>query len=130
MESKTKNILGWTLSGIAIAMLLASATDKILGSEHALQMTASFGISAATSRALGIIELTSALLFLYNRTALLSLLMLSSYLGGAIATHLQHQQNILFPMAIEALIWIAAAVRFPELTDRILNKGSKLNKYL
>jgi hypothetical protein len=120
MTTRTKNIIGWVLSGIAAALLIASATDKIISSEHAVQMANSFGISAVTYRLLGIIELTAALLFLYTRTGMLGLLLLSSYLGGAIATHLQHGQDILFPMTIEALTWMAAAIRFPELSSKIL----------
>jgi hypothetical protein len=42
-------------------------------------------------------------------------------LGGAIATHLQHQQNILFPIAIEVVVWLNAVIRFPELTRRLVS---------
>ncbi len=83
-------------------------------------MAGSFGRPAATYSVLGIIEISSVVLFLYPRTGILGTLFLSSYLGGAIATHLQHQQNILFPMAFEAVLWMAAVIRFPELTQRIL----------
>ena len=121
MTTKTKNIIGWVLSGIIGLMLAASASDKIIGSEHALQMGASFGLTASTYAVLGIIEILSVILFLFPRTGILGTLLLSSYLGGAIATHLQHQQNIIFPMAIEALVWIAAVIRFPELLLRIRN---------
>ena len=119
MNTKTKSITGWTLSGIIGLMLLASAFDKISGSAHALQMASSFGLSAGSYAVLGGIEVTAVILFLYPRTALLGLLLLSSYLGGAIATHLQHQQDILFPAIIEAFVWIAAVIRLPELTRRI-----------
>lgn len=116
---KTRKISGWVLSGLVGFLLAASATDKISGSAHALQMGASFGLPAGTYAVLGIIEISSVVLFLYPRTGLLGLLLLSSYLGGAIATHLQHQQNILFPMAFEAVLWIAAVIRFPELSRRL-----------
>ena len=116
---KTKRIIGWVLSGLVGLMLAASAIDKITGSAHALQMGASFGLSAGTYSFLGIIEILSVALFLYPRTGILGILLLSSYLGGAIATHLQHQQSILFPMAFEVVLWIAAVIRFPELTQRL-----------
>ncbi|SEL80060.1 DoxX-like family protein [Chitinophaga rupis] len=122
MTSKTKNIGGWIISGLIGLMLAASAFDKIIESTHALQMGTSFGLSAGTYSLLGIIEILSVLLFLYPRTGVLGTLLLSSYLGGAIATHLQHQQNIVFPIAIEVFVWIAAVVRFPELTQRLFNR--------
>ena len=122
MSAKTKTIIGWILSGLAGLMLIASAIDKIISTKHAIGMASSFGISASQYMLLGIIEAISVVLFLYPRTAILGLLLLSSYLGGAIATHLQHGQEILFPSAFEAVVWIAAVIRFPELTQRILNK--------
>jgi sorbitol-specific phosphotransferase system component IIC len=122
MTTKKRNVIGGILSALVGLMLIASATDKIIGSEHALQMGASFGLSAGTYSVLGIIEILSVVIFLYPRTGIAGTLLLSSYLGGAIATHLQHQQNILFPMVFEAAVWIAAVIRFPELTQRALNK--------
>ncbi len=119
MKTKTKNIIGWVLSGLIGLMLCASALDKILSSEHAVQMASSFGLTAGSYSILGIIEVISVLLFLYPRTAGFGLLLLSSYLGGAIATHLQHGQDILFPSVIETVVWIAAILRLPELTQRL-----------
>ena len=116
---KTK--LGWIIAGLVVALLIASGVDKLSGSAHSLEMTKSFGIEPLSYRILGAIEILSALLFLLTRTGLLGLLLLSSYLGGAIATHLQHQQGILFPAALEAGLWIAATLRFPELSTRIKN---------
>jgi hypothetical protein len=119
---KTKRIIGWVLSGLIGLLLGASSIDKIIGSSHALQMGASFGLSAGTYSLLGIIEISSVALFLYSRTGILGTLLLASYLGGAIATHLQHQQNIVFPIAFEVVVWITAIIRFPELTQRILKR--------
>jgi len=119
MKTKTKNIIGWVLSGVLGLMLIASAFDKIISSPHAIDMATSFGISPQQYMFLGIIEVASVILFLYPRTGILGLLLLSSYLGGAIATHLQHHQDIIFPAAFEVLLWIAAVVRFPELMQRI-----------
>ena len=121
MTTRTKNIIGWSLSGIVGLLLTASAIDKIIGSEHALEMASSFGISANQYAILGIIEMGSVILFLYPRTGILGLLLMSSYLGGAIATHLQHGQNIIFPAFFEAVLWTSAVIRFPELTQRLLN---------
>lgn len=119
MNHKIKNITGWVLTAAALLLLGASAIDKISGSAHSLEMTRYFGISPETYRLLGIIELASAVLFVVPRTGMLGLLLLSSYLGGAIATHLQHGQSVIFPAAIEALVWITAIIRFPELLQRL-----------
>jgi hypothetical protein len=119
MNAKTKNIIGWILTGIIVVMMAASSLDKIRGSEHALEMTKSFGITPNTYSILGIIELFSVICFAFTRTGILGTLLLASYLGGAIATHLQHQQSILFPVIIEVLVWITATIRFRELSIRL-----------
>ncbi|WPQ61417.1 DoxX family protein [Chitinophaga sancti] len=123
MSTKAKYITGWVLTGIIVLMLVASATDKIRSSEHALEMAGSFGIKAGVYQVLGMIELLSVLLFAIPRTGILGTLLLASYLGGALATHLQHQQSILFPIGIEVLVWITATIRFKELGNRLFHPG-------
>ena len=125
MSTKARNILGWTLAVLNLLLLGASAADKIMGSQHALTMGASFGLSAEAYRVLGIIELASALLFVFPRAAILGFLLLSSYMGGAIATHLQHHEPIGFPTGIEIFIWIIEVIRFPEVTARLRGLGTE-----
>jgi hypothetical protein len=52
-------------------------------------------------------------------------LLLAAYMGGAIATHLEHGQSIVAPCVIQTFLWIVAIYRFPELKSRIL-KSDKL----
>jgi len=120
MSIRTKKITGWILTTVLALLLAASAADKIIASQHAAQTGSLMGLSVSTYRMLGFIELLSVLLFVFTRTGLVGTLLLASYLGGAIATHLQHQQDIAFPVVFEVLLWLAAALRFPELTSRLL----------
>ena len=119
MTPQVKKIVGWLGTGLLVLLLAASAIDKISGSSHALHMGASFGLSAGTYRLLGFVELASVLLFAWPRTGVPGTLLLASYLGGAIATHLQHQQGLTFPAALEAAVWLVALIRFPELGQRL-----------
>lgn len=119
MTSKTRTIVGWTFAGLLSLLLLASAADKISGSARGLQMARMLGLSASAYRTLGLVEAASVLLFLWPRTGVLGTLLLAAYLGGAVATQLQHQQSILMPAVIEAFLWITATLRFPELTARL-----------
>ncbi|NCD68358.1 DoxX family protein [Mucilaginibacter agri] len=84
-----RNKIGWIFTGVVVLLMAASSIDKMRGTEHALHMTASFGIPPSVYRFLGFIELCSAILFAIARTGLIGLVLLASYLGGAIATHLQ-----------------------------------------
>ena len=85
-------------------------------------MAATFGLDASTMQMIGVVELISIILFLVPRTGVLGTLLLAAYMGGAIATHLEHGESIVAPCVIQAFIWIVAAFRFPELQSRLLGK--------
>ena len=79
------------------------------------------GIDATTYFFIGIIEIISLVLFLIPRTGIIGTLLIASYMGGAIATHLQHHQPIAMAVIIQILLWITAFIRFPELKERLLS---------
>ena len=79
-----------------------------------------FGLSLATIKELGVLELICIGLFIYPRTSIVGTLLIAAYMGGAIATHLQHQMPLVTPVIIETVIFITAAVRFPELSKRLM----------
>lgn len=77
------------------------------------------GIDANTYRLIGLVEILALLLFIVPRTGVMGSLLLIAYMGGAIVTHLQHQQPVGMAITIQALVWITAVVRFPELRQRL-----------
>jgi ABC-type Na+ efflux pump permease subunit len=125
MNPKLKNIINWVLAGLVAFIFLGSAGNKLSGSEEALKMAESFGIAADHFRLIAIVELLAALLFLYPRTGLLGTLLLTAFMGGAIATHVEHAQSSLAPAVILAFVWIVTVIRFPEMLDRILGRQEK-----
>jgi hypothetical protein len=122
MTTKNKNIINWVLIGSVGLIFIGSAFDKLTGSADALKMAESIGIDPSTFTIIGVIELISALLFIIPRTSILGTLLLAAYMGGAIATHVEHGLPVIAPVIITAFVWIVAALRFPELTQRILGK--------
>ncbi|MEY3198649.1 MAG: hypothetical protein RJA13_607 [Bacteroidota bacterium] len=128
MSSKTKKIIGWVLTGLVSFVFLGSALGKLTGNEEALEMAASFGLDANTYFTLGLVELISLILFIIPRTGIIGTLFLVAYLGGAIATHLEHGQSIVAPCVIQAFLWVVAIYRFPELKSRFLNANSTLEQ--
>jgi hypothetical protein len=119
MTKKTRNIINWVLAGLVAFIFIGSAFSKLTANAEALEAAAKFGLNASSYTALGIIELVAIALFLYPRTGVLGTLLLVAYMGGAIATHLEHAQPLMAPIIISAFVWIASVVRFPELTKRI-----------
>ena len=121
MSQKTIKIIGWVLTGLLAFVFIGSAFGKLSGSTSTLQMATSWGINASQLKIIGAVELLSIILFAIPRTGILGTLLLVAYMGGAIATHLEHQLNILPPIAVSAFVWITAIVRFSELSERILD---------
>ncbi len=123
-SEKTKKIIYWTLTGLVGFIFLGSAVGKFTADEEALKMGADFGIDATTYLTLGVIEVVSISLFIIPRTGIIGTLLLAAYMGGAIATHLEHGQSIVAPCVIQALMLAVAWYRFPELRSRLLNSNS------
>lgn len=123
MSDKTKKIINGILAGLVAFIFVGSAISKFTADEEALKMASTFGLDAAANFNLGVIEIVCVILFVIPRTGILGTLLLAAYMGGAIATHLEHGLPVIAPCAIQAFLWIAAFVRFPELSKRVLGKG-------
>ncbi len=122
MTHKTRTYIQWTLAVLVTLLFTASSIGKFTADAEALEAAAKFGLTKSTYILLGILELISAILFLIPRTGILGTLLLAAYMGGAISTHVEFAQPVAAPIIISAFVWIAAVLRFPELTNRILNK--------
>lgn len=121
MSQKSIKITGWAMTIILGLVFTMSAFMKLTQNETALAQASSFGIEATTYQFIGIIEIISLILFIIPRTGILGTLLLIAYLGGAIVTHLQHQEPIAIAVIIQILLWITAFVRFPELKQRLFS---------
>ncbi len=121
MSPKTQNIINWVLTGLIAALFLFSASGKFMANEEAMKGAEMMGLSPSIMKMIGVVELIAIILFIIPRTGILGTLMLVAYLGGAIATHLEHGQSIIAPCIIAAFVWIVAVIRFPELRQRLFN---------
>lgn len=119
-----KNIIYWSLTGLVGLIFIGSAVNKFIENPETIQMSASIGLNYDTLRILGAVELLSVILFLIPRTGIIGTLLLAAYMGGAVATHLTHDQSIIAPIIIESFLWVVAFLRFPELKNRLVAKGN------
>ncbi len=90
MTNTTMSRIGWTMSGLMIAFLLMDATMKLLALPIVLETSAPLGfVGAEMARALGAVLLVATLLYALPPTAVLGAILVTGYLGGAIATHVR-----------------------------------------
>jgi hypothetical protein len=113
MNGKTRRAIGTTLIVLGGALLLGSAGAKLAHVPQVVAQMNSVGFLGEKVTFVAILELVSALLFLIPATRSAGLLLVSSFLGGAIATHLQHGQPILPPSIMLILLWVGAWMRHP-----------------
>ncbi len=121
MSQKIIRNTGWILTLVLVLLFSMSAFLKLSQNEMAVGQAASIGIDAATYQWIGILEIISLLFFIIPRTGVLGSLLLIAYMGGAIVTHLQHQQPVLMAVGVQTLVWITALIRFPELRQRLFS---------
>lgn len=120
----TKKLITWALTGLVGILFLGSGAAKLMmieGSKEAAD-TLKMGIELSTLKSIALIEILSAILFLIPRTGVLGFGLLSAYMGGAIATHLTHNESVLAPCVILGFVWITTLVRFPEVGQRLFAK--------
>lgn len=121
MSPKVQRIIGWVLSGLIAAFLIvASGVPKLLESsdpEMKKQMEEilnNIGWKAETIKVIGVIEIVISLLYVIPRTGFLGAILITGYLGGAIATHVRvGDTNWVMPVVMGVLVWVALALRKP-----------------
>lgn len=128
MPKKINKIAGWVLTILLGLLFAMSAFLKLTQNEAAITQAASIGFDASTYRLIGIVELTALVLFLIPRTGILGSLLLIAYMGGAIATHLQHSQPIIMAVTVQVLVWIAFVLRYPTVFQQLFPAVQRLNK--
>ncbi len=108
--SKTRKITGWVIAGLLTALFLYSASGKLF--LHPEQMEQMKLADWRIIIALG--EIVSALLFLFPKTNRYGILLLSSYMGGAIIIHMTGGMSIMMPSVVLILVWVVYYLRTPD----------------
>lgn len=115
MRERTWKNIGTILITLGTVMLLGSATAKLAHIPQVVSEMASVGLTGNRLTLVAALEVLSALLFLIPATRSAGLLLVSAFLGGAIATHLQHGQSIAPPSFVLVLLWVGSWLRHPEI---------------
>lgn len=108
-------IAGWILSVLLALMLIGpSAMGKLIDWEGKEEMMGKLGYSMEIMKAIGVVEIAVAVLFLIPKTAFVGAILVTAYLGGATATHVRVGEAFFVPVLIGVLVWIALGLRRPE----------------
>jgi hypothetical protein len=106
---------GRALSTIISLLLGFDATMKLLRVAPVMKASAQLGYSAHAVFGIGVVLAICVALYAIPRTAVLGALLLTGYLGGAIATHVRAGDplftHVLFPIYVAAVVWVGLALR-------------------
>jgi hypothetical protein len=105
---------GRALTGLAGAFLLSDGGAKLFKPVGVVQATVQFGYPESQIVGLGIVLLACTILYLIPRTSVLGAVLLTGYLGGAVATNLRVSGpwfNILFPVFFGFVVWAGLYLR-------------------
>lgn len=114
----------WTgrgLSGLAIAFLTADAAGKLFAPEMMIANSPPLGLPSDPGfhRMLGAVLAVCTLLYVWPRTVVLGAVLLTGYLGGAIASHMRIASPLfshtLFGIYIGLFVWGGLWLRNPAL---------------
>ena len=109
--NKTRRIVGNVLIALSGLMLVASAIAKFAHVPKLVSEPGSMGFDRNKILFVAILEISSAVLFSVPITRPIGLLLVCAFLGGAIATHLQHGQSIVQPAVVLAVVWCGTLLR-------------------
>lgn len=112
--SRKQRTVGAALTTLVGIILLCSASAKFVHVPAIVSNLAAVGITDNKLVFVATLEALSALLFLIARTRSAGLLLVSAFLGGAIATHLQHSESIAQPSIVLGLSWLAVWLQYRE----------------
>ena len=114
-SSKGRVWTGWIISGLLALFLLFDSFSKFAKPAAVIEAFARTGWPIDLAAPIGAILLACTVLYLIPRTSVLGAILLTGYLGGAVATNLRLHNPLfthtLFPVYFGVLIWVALSLR-------------------
>jgi hypothetical protein len=106
---------GRILSGLVALFLIPDGIIKFLKPAPVIETSAHLGLPLSLANTLGILVLVCTAIYLFPRTSVLGAILLTGYLGGAVATHLRVGDplfsHVLFPTYLGLLLWLGLYLR-------------------
>ena len=112
--SKKKLWAGRITSALPALFLLIDGLMKLVKPAPVVEATVRLGYPESVILGLGIVLIACTVVYLIPRTSVLGAILLTGYLGGAVATHVRVGDGlfpIFFPVVLGVLIWLGLFLR-------------------
>jgi len=116
---------GFSMSALVVLFLLMDAGMKLAAVQPVLEAGQQIGFPGVSmARKLGAVLLVCTLLYVWPRTSLLGAILVTAFLGGAVATHVRLGNplftHVLFGVYVGILLWGGLLLREPRLRLLVL----------
>lgn len=117
--SKKTLWVGRIFSALVVLFMLVDSVVKVIRLAPAVEGTVQLGYPASVVFGIGLTALICTVLYAVPRTAILGAILLTGYLGGAVATHVRVGNplfsHVLFPVYLGVLAWAGLYLRYDRL---------------
>ena len=105
---------GWIVSVLVGLFLLLDGVMKLFKPQFVVEATVKLGYPESAIIGIGAVLVVCTLIYLFPRTAVLGAILLTGYLGGAVATHVRVNEGafpIVFGVVFGVLVWLGLWLR-------------------
>ena len=117
--SKPALWLSYVVSAVPCLLLTFSAVMKLVKPAGIDEGFAFLGWPMELASPLAILELACVIVYLIPRTAVLGAILVTGYMGGAIATHVRVGDVFIIQVCLGILVWLGIWLRIPRLRELI-----------
>jgi hypothetical protein len=111
--------LSRVMRGLVVLFLLMDSAIHLAVPAPVVQAMTELGFPLGVTVALGVVELILTVLYVVPRTSILGAILLTGYLGGAVAAHVRVGnpvfESYIFPALVGALLWGGLLLSEPRL---------------
>lgn len=126
--SRPHRLAAHVLTGIVALFLLVDGVMKLVQPQVVIDTTTLLGYPHGVIAGMGIVLIVSTLMYLAPRTSWLGAVLLTAYLGGAVASHVRIGSPLfshtLFPVYVGLLVWGALALRDSRGANRLVARAA------
>lgn len=110
---------GYIICALPVLLLLFSGVMKLMKPVSVIEGFARFGYPESVILGIGILELACTVVYVIPRTSILGAILLTGYLGGAIATQVRLGDPFFMTVALGVLVWGGLFLRDSRLRELI-----------
>ena len=104
----------WTgriISGVVVLFLLFAATYGLMHKAESVKNMVTYGYPPSAYMPITIVFVTCILFYALPRTSIFGAILMTGYLGGAVATHVRAGEPYFFPVVVGVLVWLGIFLR-------------------